>query len=168
MKIIPRRFSKQEIQERVNWINDPKINRTMYFDLPATIENTTEWYEKNIGNTNRIDFSFFDSNENVIAMGGFTKIDKVHNHAEFYIMVNPTLHGKGYGKEVSKWIFNYGFSILKLHKIYLYTDDDNKAAYKIYEDAGFLLEGVLREHKWKIINFTTEEFMVYYDMNGYL
>lgn len=149
MEIIPRLFTRNDIVERVNWINNPSINNNMYFDLPASVKNTERWFESNIGSDIRIDFSFFNSQGSIIAMGGYTSINYVHNNAEFYIMVNPEMHGRGIGKKVSKWMFNYAFSIINLNKIFLYTNDDNIGAYKIYEDAGFKLEGVLRDHKWK-------------------
>lgn|SRR5690554_6758558 len=149
MEIIPRRFSEKDISDRVDWINNPVVNRNMYFDLPATVENTIQWFINNVGNKKRIDFTFFDSFGERIAMGGYTSIDSIHCNAEFYVMVNPMMHGKGIGKKVSFWMYNYAFSILNLNKIYLYTNDDNINAYKIYESAGFMLEGVLRDHKWK-------------------
>jgi len=31
----------------------------------------------------------------------------------------------------------------------VYTNNDNEAAFWIYEKAGFILEGVMRQHKWK-------------------
>lgn len=158
MEIVPKRFSKNDIPIRVNWINDSRINQTMFFDLPASIENTEKWYANNINSKSRIDFSFFDKDGDLIAMGGFTSISDEHKNAEYYVMVNPNLQGQGIGKTVSLWMYNYAFSILKLNKIYLYTNDDNVAAYNIYEKAGFSLEGVLKEHKWKNGKFQNRRF----------
>lgn len=149
MLIIPSKFSKEDIETRVEWINNPLINKTMFFDLPASVKNTLRWYENNLGSNSRIDFSFKNEDGKLVAMGGFTGITEIHKNAEFYVMVNPDSHGRGIGKQVSYWMYNYGFSQLNLHKIYLYTNDNNVAAYSIYEKAGFTLEGILREHKWK-------------------
>lgn len=149
MKIKPKFFSENHIGSRVEWINNPSINKTMFFDLPATIEKTKKWYINIVNNDNRVDFTFVDDSENVLAMGGITNIDSNNNNGEFYVMVNPKLHGKGIGKSVSFWMYNYAFSVLNLHRLYLYTDDKNLSAYKIYENAGFILEGTLREHKFK-------------------
>lgn len=157
MKIKPRLFDQKDIQERVNWINNPSINSTMFFELPATVQNTQRWYENNRNSKQRIDFTFEEGSD-IVAMGGFTGISSEHKNAEFYVMVNPEFQGKGIGKEVSRWMYNYAFSVLKLNKIYLYTNDDNIAAYKIYESAGFVLEGVMREHKWKSGAFQNRRF----------
>lgn len=158
MEFKPRRFDSKDIPIRVDWINDLRINQTMFFDLPASIENTEKWYKANFGKKNRIDFSFFDIDNICIAMGGFTDINPLHKNAEFYVMVNPEMQGKGIGKQVSFWMYNYAFSILDLNKIFLYTNDDNIAAFSIYEKAGFQLEGVLRNHKWKNNKFQNRRF----------
>lgn len=142
-----RHFSFEDIPTRVNWINNPKINTSMFFDLPATLARTEDWYShKSVDK--RIDFSFED-NGILIGMGGFTAIDIKNSNAEFYVMVSPNHHGLGLGRQISLWMFNYAFQGLKLNKVYLYTNDDNIGAYKIYESAGFILEGVLREQKLK-------------------
>ncbi|WP_158210647.1 GNAT family N-acetyltransferase [Myroides phaeus] len=158
MEIVPKRFSEQDIETRVDWINNPLINSTMFFEVPALVDKTLKWYQSNVDNINRIDFSFFNKKDECIAMGGFTGISKEHHHAEFYVMVNPILQGQGIGKKVSEWMYNYAFSVLGLNKIYLYTNDDNVAAYRIYEKYGFQLEGILRNHKWKNGKFQNRRF----------
>lgn len=158
MEIVVRCFNDTDISTRVEWINNPLINNTMFFELPATIDNTKKWFQNNIDNKNRVDFSFFDSEDVCIAMGGFTSISKEHSNAEFYVMVNPLLQGKGIGKKVSEWMYNYAFSVLNLNKIYLYTNDDNIAAYSIYEKYSFQLEGILRMHKYKNGKFQNRRF----------
>ncbi len=158
MEIKPKRFRSKDISIRVNWINDSRINQTMFFDLPASVVNTERWFQNNIGNEKRVDFTFENSEGEIIAMGGFTDINSVHKNAEFYVMVNPELQGKGIGKKVSIWMYNYAFSVLNLNKIYLYTNDDNVVAYTIYEKAGFTLEGILRNHKWKNGDFQNRRF----------
>ncbi|WP_430813439.1 GNAT family N-acetyltransferase [Carboxylicivirga sp. RSCT41] len=149
-KIKAQDFSSQDIEARVEWINNPSINSTMFFDLPATVEDTTKWYKRIITNENRADFSFFLDKENtLIGMGGLTGIDSKSKNAEFYVMINPDYHSRGYGKRISQWLFNYAFLKFDLHKLYLHTNNDNVYAYKIYEDSGFVLEGILRQHKIK-------------------
>lgn len=158
MIIKPFRFSENDIPTRVEWINDPLINQSMFFDLPASVKKTKTWFNNNIGNTERIDFTFKNIEDVIIAMGGLTSISAEHKNAEFYIMVNPTLHGMGIGKNVSIWIYNYAFSVLDLNKVFLYTNDNNLKAYTIYENAGFKLEGILRQHKVKNGSFQNRRF----------
>src|SRR5690554_815283 len=158
MQITAREFSEIDIETRVNWINNPKINYNMFFEIPATVEKTLQWHRSNIGNKKRIDFTFRDEAGTPLAMGGFTGIDEANENAEFYVMVNPEMHGKGIGKKVSKWMFNYFFLRYGLNKIYLYTNDSNVSAYKIYEDCDFKLEGIFREQKFKNGSFQNRRF----------
>lgn len=158
MKMKTKKFSIEDVPTRVEWINTPTIHRNMFFELPATIDKTEKWCESIQSSSTRVDFSFLDDENQYLAMGGLTGIHPEHKSAEFYVMVNPELHGQGIGKKVSQWVYNYAFSKLKLHKIFLYTNDDNTKAYKIYENSGFVLEGTLREHKWKNGKFRNRRF----------
>jgi len=144
-----RKFSETDILIRVNWINDKRINESMTFELPATFEKTLIWYKNNVGNPNRIDFTITKCNNDIVSMGGFISINRMDSNAEFYIMVNPEMMGQGFGSKISAWLFNYAFIELELNKIYLFTNDDNINAYRIYEKYGFKLEGLLREQKFK-------------------
>lgn len=149
MRLTVRTFNEKDVAARVQWINDKRVNDTMFFDLPATEQRTLQWYEANKGNTNRADYTFVGENGEHIGMGGFTEIDRKNSHAEFYIMVNPEAQGKGYGKRITRWLFSEAFTTLSLRRVYLYTNDDNARAYKLYEDCGCTHEGTLREHKIK-------------------
>ncbi len=149
VKLKAKKFRQTDIKTRVNWINDPRINSTMPFEIPATIEKTTDWYKNNLHNQSRIDFTFIDRQNNIQAMGGYTHIDSKNSQAEFYLMVNPDSHGKGIGKKVTGWLLNYAFLTFNLNKIYLYTYSHNSKANRIYETYNFKLEGILRQHGFK-------------------
>jgi len=149
MKITVHKFSEKDIPDRVNWINDIRINRHMHFDLPASIINTENWFKAISVSHSRIDLVFKDESGRALAMAGFADINLHHQHAEFYIFINPDEQGKGYGRLVTKWMMNYGFLKYGLNKIYLYTDTDNNGAMKLYEKLGFVKEGIQRKHRFK-------------------
>lgn len=44
MKLKAKLFSELDIQTRVDWINDLRINQNMSFDIPATYDKTLIWY----------------------------------------------------------------------------------------------------------------------------
>ncbi|MBU4257087.1 GNAT family N-acetyltransferase, partial [Patescibacteria group bacterium] len=44
-----------------------------------------------------------------------------------------------------KWIINYGFNKLKLHKINLGVIKDNVPAINLYKSLGFITEGKMKE-----------------------
>lgn len=57
----------------------------------------------------------------------------------------PAHQGRGLATAATDLALDYAFAVLNLHKVYLIVDVDNRAAVRIYERAGFLTEGTLRE-----------------------
>lgn len=151
-------FSELDIQTRVNWINDQKINQNMSFDVPATYEKTLSWFKNNINNTQRVDFTFENQKNEIVAMGGLSPIDQKNCNGEYYLMINPDMLGRGIGTRASKWICNYGFIVLQLNKIYSYTSEHNVASCKMQENIGLKLEGVLRQQKYSEGKFQNRHF----------
>ncbi len=151
MKI--RKIDSADLVVRVDWMNNPKVYKTMHFVPPISLENTKKWYESNLNNNKRFDAAFEDEDGNLVAFGGLTNIDYSVRKAEFYIFVNPNMQGKGIGTSATRMLCKYGFDILQLHKIYLFTNGSNLGAKKTYEKVGFVLEGVHREE-----NIIAEKF----------
>lgn len=143
MKI--RKIDSSDLVVRVDWMNNPKVYKTMHFVPPISLENTKKWYESNLNNNKRFDAAFEDEDGNLVAFGGLTNIDYNVRKAEFYIFVNPNMQGKGIGTSATRMLCKYGFDVLQLHKIYLFTNGSNWGAKKTYEKVGFVLEGVHRE-----------------------
>ncbi len=53
---------------------------------------------------------------------------------------------KGYATEATKAIIDFGFSKLKLHRIWATCDPPNKASARVLEKAGMKREGLLRQN----------------------
>lgn len=76
------------------------------------------------------------------------KIDRDARHAEFGIMLgDKTTWGQGLGTACTRWIIEYGFRELDLHRIYLEVLATNPRAHHVYEKLGFRDEGRLRDHR---------------------
>lgn len=142
--MILRKLELSDLPKRVDWMNDPKVYKSMHFDIPILLDNTIRWFENNQKNENRADVVFLKDGQ-LLAMGGLTNINKVSSKAELYIFVNPHLQRGGIGTQATKLLCKYGFETLGLNKIYLETNEDNFAAQRVYEKCGFQLEGILRQ-----------------------
>lgn len=143
-----RKLQSHDLPLRVEWMNRPEVYRTMHFTPPISIETTRAWFEKNRTVQNRIDVAFEDEADGrVVAMGGLTGIDYTMRKAEFYVFVNPDVQRKGYGTQATYLLCKYGFEVLQLHKIYLYTNESNLGARRTYEKVGFMLEGRMRQER---------------------
>lgn len=75
---------------------------------------------------------------------GFSSIDPVNQSAEFSIYVGTEYHGQGIAKCALKALVSHGFLNLNLNSIWGETFDGNHSK-KVFEAAGFRLEGTLRE-----------------------
>jgi UDP-4-amino-4,6-dideoxy-N-acetyl-beta-L-altrosamine N-acetyltransferase len=72
-------------------------------------------------------------------------IDCTHKKGEFGIFMEKDFAGKGFGFLATKEMLRIAFEKLKLHRVYLRVFSDNISAIKIYEKAGFVKEGLLRD-----------------------
>ncbi len=66
--------------------------------------------------------------------------------AEVSYDMAPHAWGKGYMNEALRALLNYGFTELKLNRVWADTDSRNEASQKTLERLGFTKEGYLREH----------------------
>jgi RimJ/RimL family protein N-acetyltransferase len=131
-----------------NWLNDPEVTKynshgeTLYTQkmaeeyismvteseshyVFAIIENTTE---KHIGNIS------------------LQALDRKARNAEFAILIGETsVHAKGVGEEAGRLLLEYGFTELKLHRIYCGTSSDNIGMQKLALKLGMRQEGVRRD-----------------------
>ncbi len=73
------------------------------------------------------------------------EIDYIHRGAEFQIIVHPDFQGWGHARAATVKALDYAFAVLNLHKVYLIVSVENSRAIHIYEQAGFVTEGELRE-----------------------
>ena len=156
-----RKISEADLKERVRWMNNPAIYRTMHFVPPISLEKTIEWHKKNQSNNCRCDVVFEDEDGTLLAMGGLTGIDYSVRKAEFYIFVNPDRQRQGIGSKATEMLCRYAFDILQLHKVYLYTNASNFGARKTYEKVGFKLEGT---HRQEMVASEKYEDRLYYGL----
>ena len=153
MGVILREFEEKDIPLKVEWINNPNNNKFLHYDLPLKVDKTIKWFREK-DNGKRMD-CMIEYKGLPVGMIGLLQIDKANSKAEYYIIIGEeSFKGKGIA---TKAIIDYGFNVLKLHKIYLTVDSRNKIAIKLYEKSGFKLEGyfiddLFCDRKFEFIN----------------
>lgn len=138
--VILREFEETDIPLKVEWINDSENNQYLHYELPMQLDKTVNWFHSK-DNSKRIDCTI---EYHGIAVGiiGLLQIDRVNSKAEYYITIgNRNFKKRGIATKATKIILDYAFDKLKLHKVYLTVDSENKVAIKLYEKAGFKQEG---------------------------
>ena len=148
-----RKFQKDDISNKVKWINDSVNNEFLHYDLPLTIEGTTKWFENVLNNGNRYDM-VIEYKGIPVGVIGIINIDK--KKGEYYITLGEHQYKrKGISQKATELILDYAFNELNLEKVWLCVDEDNIPARKLYEKIGFVQEGLLRRDiyfKGKMIN----------------
>ena len=144
MSISIRKFEKRDIPAKVNWINNPKNNAYLHYDIPLNIKNTVNWFENNKDRIDRYD-AVIEVDGKSVGLIGLLGIDVKNKKAEYYIVLGDRDYlGKGVAKSASKILLNYAFKDLGLNRIYLYTEVENISAIKLYDRIGFKREGILK------------------------
>lgn len=145
MQISIRQFKKEDIPNKVKWINDPENNQYLHYDLPLEIEKTEAWFEKNKERTDRYD-AVIEADGISVGIIGLLSIDLKNKKAEYYITIgNRDYRGKNIAVEASRKLLQYAFNTLGLKRVYLYTESDNIAAVRCYEKIGFKREGLIKQ-----------------------
>lgn len=142
MVVTLRKFTEEDVPLKVKWINDPRNNRFLHYNLPLEEGATLNWLRSVQGRTDRLDLTILWDGRPV-GIIGLLGIDG--HSAELYITVGePDCKGKGIAGQAMEQLLRIGFSN-GLHRIYLKTETENLGAVRAYEKAGFRLEGCLRD-----------------------
>lgn len=73
-------------------------------------------------------------------------IHPTHRTAELQIRIGEgDARGKGYGSEATRLLLRFAFSDLDLRRVWLHVLGTNARAIRMYENCGFVREGVLRQ-----------------------
>lgn len=144
-KVSIRKFSKQDISNKINWINNSDNNKYLHYELPLQFDKTVEWYDRIKNLDTRYD-AVIEFDKVPVGLIGLLNIDKKNKKAEYYIcMGDGNFKGKGIATIASEQLLNYAFNTLNLNKVYLYTEKYNIAAQRLFEKLGFIKEGELKQ-----------------------
>lgn len=158
LKVYLRPYIESDLDLVIFGKNDPHVRETLHLFSPMTHEQVAlemkSWC--NTKETTLFTICDHDTDEPV-GQTAFVRIDLVSRAAVFYIAIyDPQFWGKGYAKEATNLMLQYAFDILNLNRVQLHVSTENIPAIKIYKDAGYSIEGTLREamyHNNKYVDF---------------
>jgi len=145
-------LKKEDLPYRTNLLNNIEVSQFLNTNEIFNIESTQNWFNKISLDPSREDFVFC-SNTDKIGMGGIINISSSNSNCELYMYLDPKVHNRGFGYLACIALCDFAFKTLSLHKVFLYTFSDNIKANRLYEKVGFKLEGVLRNHTFKVDSF---------------
>lgn len=68
-----------------------------------------------------------------------------------WVIVDDTLRGKGYGKEMLLLGLKYAFDIFKVERVTIGVFENNKSAYWCYRKVGFIETEIVQGEPWNIV-----------------
>lgn len=142
-----RKHLQKDIPYRVKWLNKPNINKFISDEMgqKTNLKKEKKWFVNYQKAKNKKFFTLCD-NSKPIGFMGLSNISRANKKANLFIVIGEDEYrGKGIGKIAMKWIIDYGFNKLKLHKINLCVIKDNVPAVKLYQSLGFITEGEMKD-----------------------
>lgn len=135
----------------VEWRNQRRIIDNLFSYKGPTLQEHRRWYEEYTRSDKRVEFIIVKKVDNKkIGSIGLSNIDYKNQKAEYGIIIGAQDEtGKGYAKEATVAIIDYGFYELNLQKIFLKVFEDNKEAVNLYKKSCFVQEGILRNEIFK-------------------
>ncbi|MFH0816658.1 MAG: GNAT family protein [Methanobacteriota archaeon] len=146
-----RTLDRGDLKRCVDWFADPEVRENLYIRYPMSMEEEERWYEGYLKRleTDRI-FAIETSGGKHIGNVALHKIDHLNRHAEIGIFIgDKSSWGKGYGPEAMRLLVKFAFEELNLHKVFLMHFEGNERGHKCYIKAGFVEDGVMRDHVFK-------------------
>lgn len=89
-----------------------------------------------------------DHEDKLIGEIGFRTIKWFNRKAEISIWISPEHQGKGYGRQALLMLMKFAFRTMNLYRLEAEVIDYNDRGKSLFEKAGFVLEGRLREAKY--------------------
>lgn len=146
-KIYLRPITLEDTEMVLRWRNSDAVKQYFIYREDITVADHLSWMETKVKTGKVCQFIiYFKETDMPIGSVYLQSIDHVHKNAEYGIFIGETdALGKGCGKDAAKLAIEYAFEVLDLHKVYLRVLDNNKRAIRSYENAGFEVEGVMRD-----------------------
>ncbi|KAK7056749.1 hypothetical protein VNI00_002466 [Paramarasmius palmivorus] len=95
-------------------------------------------------------FAIIETKEEKVSVG-FTLLELLHRKhrgARYGLGLTPEFWGKGFGTEVTKFMVDYAFISMGVHRLALDVFSPNEAAVQVYKKSGFIEEGRHRKAIW--------------------
>ncbi|MEU1704006.1 GNAT family protein [Streptomyces sp. NPDC005706] len=146
-RTVLRPFAEADADVMGEIVADPEVVRfTFEPSTDLTPERLRTWYGSRATAPDRLDLAVTDPQTGeVLGEVVLYEYDAAARSCTFRTLVGPRGRGRGIGTEATRLIVAHGFESLGLHRIELAAWAHNQRALRVYEKAGFVVEGVRRE-----------------------
>ncbi|MEU9220889.1 GNAT family protein [Streptomyces sp. NPDC048376] len=146
-KTVLRPFTPEDADTMWEIVNDPEVVRfTFEPATELTLDTLRSWYGVRTAAPDRLDLAITDrATGELVGEVVLYEWDPSARSCTFRTLVGPRGRGRGLGSEATRLIVGHAFEQVGLHRVQLEVYADNPRARRVYEKAGFVVEGVRRE-----------------------
>jgi len=141
---------RSDLDYFVRWLNDPEVRAGLTLYLPISMAEEQRWFESMLDRPWEEHPLVIEAQEGEgwtpIGNCGFHQIDWRSRTADVGIFIGEKSYwNRGLGTDVMAVLLRHGFENLNLNRVGLRVYEDNPRAIRVYEKAGFVHEGRLRQ-----------------------
>ncbi|CAM5243414.1 GNAT family protein [Streptomyces violaceorubidus] len=146
-KAVLRPFTAEDADAMWEIVNDPEVVRfTFEPTTELTLDGLRSWYGVRTAAPDRLDLAVTDrATGELVGEVVLYEWDPSARSCTFRTLIGPRGRGRGLGSEATRLIVGHAFEQVGLHRVQLEVYADNPRARRVYEKAGFVVEGVRRE-----------------------
>ncbi|MDI5963550.1 GNAT family N-acetyltransferase [Streptantibioticus silvisoli] len=129
-------------------LRDAEVDRLTgsHGDLRPDESAIRTWYATRGEQDGRLDLAVVErATGHVVGEAVLNGWEPANESCSFRILLVPGTHGRGLGTDAVRLIVGHAFDTLGLHRVSLEVYAFNPRARRVYEKAGFVAEGVLRD-----------------------
>ena len=164
--MVLRKYQNDDANEIVKWIrNEHELllwSADVYNKFPLEAEDINNFYKECLEKSNFYPMTLMED-EQIIGHLILRNTDEKNEVIRLgFIIVDPNLRGKGYGKKLINLAIEYAKSKLKAKEITLGVFENNIPAYRCYKSVGFIEDNKPKEifktnnEEWSLIELILE------------
>jgi diamine N-acetyltransferase len=150
-----RPIERDDLPRFVAWLGDPEVCVNLALVLGPGLAQEERWYESVLALPPLDQPLAVEALEDVgswrhVGSAGMHGVDWRNRSAEIGLFLgDKSVWDRGLGTELTELLLRHAFADLNLHRVWLRVFADNARARRVYEKAGFRLEGTQREADYR-------------------
>lgn len=154
-----RQLEEGDIERLRVWRNNPDNSKYLRKIKYITEEMQRKWYENYLKNDDEMAFAIVENQCIHEVVGSVSLYNFCDKRAEFgkILIGNEKAHGKKIGYTATRAVLQIAFEVLGLDEVVLECNNDNLAAIRVYEQAGFVLSEIAHANRYYKI--TRQQFI---------
>lgn len=173
-RLLIKPYSEDNLEECFNLMQNEELFKYIDMDVMSReeYEGLFKWlidcYETDFDKAIKYSFNITlkDSGTH-IGWCGIGGVDFDHNQKEIFYLIGREYWGKGYAKEASAAMLDYGFNVMEINEIVGLCNPENIASKKVLENIGLkfrhTIEGLSEEHDFfngnPLYSLTREDYL---------